>query len=477
MLKEWTFALIFVLIFMGLLSCSPAGNSRDSNSSSSVNNVVQYFIDDYPVVRDNGVTYYIDSAAGSDSADGLSQGNAWKTVAKANNASLSAGATVRFKRGGVWRERINPQSGSPTGWITYSDYGAGNLPLFLGSIEANHTSNWTETSANKWQYNGIVPDDAGNIFFNNTTTGYKVWSLADVNSTGRFYYDKSTSRATLYATANPATLYTDIEIWTGQHMVYTPKPVGSYQYAGADMLSNVIFENLNFQYGGAYVLKFNNTHHIIISNCTMTWSGGAELIGRPQVRYGNGIEFYGYAYYCKAVANTIYEMYDSGVSVQCVDGSPIACGVEFSANFISNCSYASYELWYSYEPGNISILSNISFTGNSCYDAGLGWGIQRSDEAGYQVLMSQAPGRNSGIVITNNLFRNSKRWHFALSDGFNGYQNAYIDYNRYSSSTNSKVFLKYHYGNNATVNEFDLTQLAAYTNSTGYDTHSVFAVE
>lgn len=82
---------------------------------------------------------------------------------------------------------------------------------------------------------------------------------------------------------------------------------------------------------------------------------------------------------------------------------------------------------------------SLTGTVNSCYDAGLGWGNQRSDEA-----------------------------------GFKGYQNTLIDYKGYSSSKNSNVFLKYDYGNKATKNEFDLTQLAAYTNSNGYDTLKVF---
>lgn len=457
--------MVFVFLFTSVLV------------SCSLSRPQQFFIDDYPVRSGNGPVFYVDPDSGSDSADGLSTNTAWKTVYKVNTAVLPGGSTVRFKRGGVWRERINPQSGQKDAWITYSDYGAGPRPLFLGSVEANSTNDWTSVGANLWMFTGFVPDDAGNILFNNAVSGTKVWSLPDVNASGRFFYDKTTGRVTLYATANPATLYTDIEIWTGQHMVYTPRPEGSYQYAGSSGVSNIIFENLAFQYGGAYALKFQGVHHIIIRNCEIAWCGGAELEGRPQVRYGNGIEFYGYVFYSRALSNIIYEMYDSGVSVQCVDGSPVACGVEFRDNIISNCALASYELWYSYEAGNVSILSNISFTGNRCYNAGGGWGVQRPDESGYHVYMGPVLGASSGIVISNNYFRESKRWFFAQCDAFNNYAAAVIDYNTWSSGTNAKAFLRYRWGDHAVLSEFDLTQAAEYRSLTGYGAHSSFLIE
>jgi len=43
-------------------------------------------------------TYYVDATGGTDTNDGLSQGTAWKTVAKVNGSTFSAGDQVLFKR-------------------------------------------------------------------------------------------------------------------------------------------------------------------------------------------------------------------------------------------------------------------------------------------------------------------------------------------------------------------------------------------
>jgi hypothetical protein len=46
-----------------------------------------------------GGTYYVDFTGGLDSNNGTSTGTAWKTVAKVNASSFSAGDNVLFKRG------------------------------------------------------------------------------------------------------------------------------------------------------------------------------------------------------------------------------------------------------------------------------------------------------------------------------------------------------------------------------------------
>ena len=43
-------------------------------------------------------TYYV-KTGGNDSADGLSDGNAWATIGKVNSVSLSNDDTVKFNRG------------------------------------------------------------------------------------------------------------------------------------------------------------------------------------------------------------------------------------------------------------------------------------------------------------------------------------------------------------------------------------------
>lgn len=80
------------------------------------------------------ITYYVDSALGSDSNDGLSASRPWRTIAKVNATSLTPGTTVLFKRGGFWRDQLNvTHSGTPAAPITFGAYGEGDAPVFCCS--------------------------------------------------------------------------------------------------------------------------------------------------------------------------------------------------------------------------------------------------------------------------------------------------------------------------------------------------------
>lgn len=91
-------------------------------------------------------TYYVDATKGkeNDSLDGQSEATAWKTINKVNQTSFSAGDTVLFKRGNVWRETLNPLSSGNVGLpITFGAYGTGAAPR-IDRTEAY--SDWWEAS-------------------------------------------------------------------------------------------------------------------------------------------------------------------------------------------------------------------------------------------------------------------------------------------------------------------------------------------
>jgi len=89
-------------------------------------------------------TYYVDATGGSDSNDGLSEANAWKTISKVNSSSFNPGDSILFKRGEVWREQLTiPSSGSSGNPITFGAYGSGDNPLILGSDDYDDTSKWS----------------------------------------------------------------------------------------------------------------------------------------------------------------------------------------------------------------------------------------------------------------------------------------------------------------------------------------------
>ena len=64
--------------------------------------------------------YYVDDIKGNDSNSGLTQIDAWKTLIKVNSVTFTTGDSVLFKRSGVWRGQLLPQSGTASGNIIYS---------------------------------------------------------------------------------------------------------------------------------------------------------------------------------------------------------------------------------------------------------------------------------------------------------------------------------------------------------------------
>jgi hypothetical protein len=90
----------------------------------------------------NGATsgaYYLDSAAGSDSNDGMSPATAWKTLTKINGVTLQPGNKICLKAGGSWTGQLAPKgSGTSAAPIVVDAYGSGAKPLLAaGSADAD----------------------------------------------------------------------------------------------------------------------------------------------------------------------------------------------------------------------------------------------------------------------------------------------------------------------------------------------------
>jgi hypothetical protein len=75
-------------------------------------------------------TYFVKNG-GSDSADGLSDANAWANISKVNSTAFSAGDMINFRRGSTWTGTTlvidsNGSSGNP---VTSQVYDTGNAPI------------------------------------------------------------------------------------------------------------------------------------------------------------------------------------------------------------------------------------------------------------------------------------------------------------------------------------------------------------
>ena len=116
--------------------------------------------------------YYIDFDAGSDSADGLSIGNAWLTLAKYMNATRTAGdiATVRRGTSETVSSDINPLSRGNTNdpivaeadfddsWADFANSAQTYTPVW-GSKTMEASASITGISVGDWVYNSTDADD------------------------------------------------------------------------------------------------------------------------------------------------------------------------------------------------------------------------------------------------------------------------------------------------------------------------------
>jgi hypothetical protein len=86
-------------------------------------------------------TFYVDSAAGSDSNDGTTSSSAWKSLNKVNAQTFQAGDHILLKAGSVWTgQQLIPKGSGAAGDPIYIDmYDSGNKPL-IAEGGANHSA-------------------------------------------------------------------------------------------------------------------------------------------------------------------------------------------------------------------------------------------------------------------------------------------------------------------------------------------------
>ncbi len=94
--------------------------------------------------------FFVDSMNGHDEADGRTKERAWRSLGCVNSADLKPGDTVHFKCGGVWRGSLAPARGNERAPITFTSYGQGAKPLFLGSVPRNLPEDWVHVDGNVW---------------------------------------------------------------------------------------------------------------------------------------------------------------------------------------------------------------------------------------------------------------------------------------------------------------------------------------
>ncbi|GAG89602.1 unnamed protein product, partial [marine sediment metagenome] len=92
-----------------------------------------------------------------------------------------------------------------------------------------------------------------------STEYLKAEALEDIDSTSRWYYDSGANRLYVYATSNPASFYSDVEVsWDGSTSQTVRCQGGSWH----------IFESLDIR-GGEYCMQSQGTQHFVFDDCNI----------------------------------------------------------------------------------------------------------------------------------------------------------------------------------------------------------------
>ena len=356
-------------------------------------------------------TYYVSSTSGNDQADGSSPTNAWRTLDRVNAAKLQPGDAVLFERDNLWRGELLPKSGAADRPVTYGAYGTGAKPLLQGSVAMSRAEDWVSEGNNLWVTATSSADqlgvDVGNIIFDHgVACGWKRWSREDLHQNADYWYDKSTHRVWLYSQTPPTTQYHSIELALRKHVVNESR------------CKYVTYENLHIRYGAAHGIGGDNTAFITVRRCDFSFIGGGLQFMDPKrgpIRFGNGVEFWNSARHNRVEDCRLWEIYDAALTNQGNGRDSNQIDVSYRNNIIWNSEY-SFECWNRPESAR---LENIRFEGNTCINAGFGWGhVQRPDPNGQHLMFWDSLAKTQDVVVTGNIFFNSTDTCMRLGKGW-----------------------------------------------------------
>ncbi len=202
-------------------------------------------------------TYYVDATSGNDSNAGTSITNAWKTVNKVNNFNFSAGDSILFKKGEVWKESLKfPSSGNPFLSIFIGSYGDGPLPIITGR---DVYKGWDNPAT--WTYSG------NNLWYREQTYNpQRLWingkevlrnEVVDSLDGTRYGWAWENSKLYVYSVSNPATTFNLMET----NVFYFTASFENKKY--------IKVQDIEIQGGYNFALAILGCDHITVENCNV----------------------------------------------------------------------------------------------------------------------------------------------------------------------------------------------------------------
>ena len=374
------------------------------------------------------MTVYYVSTSGNDTNDGLTEATPWASLAKVKTFPFVGGDEIRFKRGETFYGRLTFDGPTFTSEVIVGTYGFGKKPVISGYKVGNNASSWTQHTTNVWKidltangtYTGnrdTADTNVGFLNLDNKIYGYKKKTLAEVTSAWQFYCDST--YLYVYATANPTTLVSNIEIAINITLV--------------NKRNNLTVKDLEITGSGGHGVG-NAGNGVKVINCDIHAIGGSYLpnYGDGTTRFGNGIEFFNNGKDILIEFNNIYDVYDVAFTMQGLPTAPFE-NVIVKNNIIWNCTQ-TFEVWMS--AGDYSKFLNCFFEDNICINAGYGWGYDVRPDQGTPVhlLLYNLYGTVNDITVRGNVFYNPR--------GALYYGSANLGYTIPYKSDNNYIFLR-----------------------------------
>jgi hypothetical protein len=350
--------------------------------------------------QSQGRSFYVDPS-GSDSNSGTTPNSPWRTIAKVNALAFAPGDTVYFKRGGLWRETLEPhRGGAPGRPVTFTSYGSGALPVINGS---DVISGWTGPSGAVYQAHA---EKTANVFVD----GLPGWGLLHAccapgsscapsgscavgpMEAGSWMWDPATEELSLWMPdgSNPSSH--TIEAAT--------RDFGMNVVGDGGEKSNIVVDGITFKRtagGGLYF--FSNDDGgvgftgIVVRNCLVTQTGTGHI---DDGSYHNGIH---YSQHVELPTAPIFEHnrisftgnHGNGINSQAADNAQLI------DNNVSDFNHSGLDMKHS--SGDI-VRGNVvhdSYDTNAIYQEYCNGALIENNVV-YNVPGTR-PGRGSGIQI------------------------------------------------------------------------------
>lgn len=261
----------------------------------------------------SGYDWHVDSVSGNDNNTGKSPAQAFATIAKLEEQTITAGQRIGLARGSVWREQMDISAAD----ITIEAYGTGNRPI-LDAANVVAAGSWTKTGGQTNVYQATVTPEWGSAnhlgFWEDGAYLTKATSLANCDATPASYFPSAASgEITLYVhptgSSNPTS--------DGKVYEYSHRQHGLNSYDALRLTVRSVHTKHNLQNGGS--LRLGQYAHAI--DCHATSNGTYGVYMRTGSRLTN----------C-----TVTDVYNSGATSVLVhpnDNTPAGEGI-----IISGCT-------------------------------------------------------------------------------------------------------------------------------------------